>query len=246
MNCQNCEPLLSGYLDFELDLPTSLQVEQHLQECESCRAAFERQQQLQRRIEAAEPAYQLPDSVRARVTRKLRGGPLNRGIARRAALAFALLFVLATVGLALQHNFSATEQDQTADRLLSAHLRSLLPDHLVDVRSTDLHTVKPWFDGRISFSPPVPNLDQQGYMLVGGRLDYVGPKEAAVIVYRYREHIINLFIYAGDGTTLIGARHIQRAGYNCATWQQNGFLCSAMTDASKEALDKFIELQTAS
>ena len=246
MNCQNCEPLLSGYLDFELDLPTSLQVEQHLQECESCRAAFERQQQLQRRIEAAEPAYPLPDSVRARVTRKLRGGPLNPGIARRAALAFALLFVLATVGLALQHNFSATEQDQTADRLLSAHLRSLLPDHLVDVRSTDLHTVKPWFDGRISFSPPVPNLDQQGYMLVGGRLDYVGPKEAAVIVYRYREHIINLFIYAGDGTTLIGARHIQRAGYNCATWQQNGFLCSAMTDASKEALDKFIELQTAS
>jgi anti-sigma factor RsiW len=150
------------------------------------------------------------------------------------------------VGLALQHNFSATEQDQTADRLLSAHLRSLLPDHLVDVRSTDLHTVKPWFDGRISFSPPVLNLDQQGYMLVGGRLDFVGSKEAAVIVYRYRDHIINLFIYAANGTTLSGVRHIERAGYNCATWQQQGFLCSAMTDASKEALDKFIELQTAS
>ena len=176
MNCQNCEPLLSGYIDFELDLPTSLQVAQHLQECESCRAAFERQQQLQQRIEAAEPAYRLPDSVRARLTRKLRAGPLNPGIDRRAALAFALLFVLATVGLALQHNLTLTDQDQTADRLLSAHLRSLLPDHLVDVHSTDLHTVKPWFDGRISFSPPVLNLDQNGYVLVGGRLDYVGPK----------------------------------------------------------------------
>ncbi|MBV8587518.1 MAG: anti-sigma factor [Verrucomicrobia bacterium] len=245
MNCENCEPLLSGYLDYELDLPTSLQVEQHLQECESCRAAFERQQQLQQRIEAAAPAYQLPDVVRARVTRKLRAGPLNPGIARRAALAFALLFVLATVGLALQHNFNVTEQDQTADRLLSAHLRSLLPDHLVDVQSTDLHTVKPWFDGRISFSPQVLNLDHDGYVLVGGRLDYVGPKEAAVIVYRYRDHIINLFIYAPDASPMTGVRHIERAGYNCATWQQNGFLCSAMTDASREALDKFIQLQTA-
>jgi anti-sigma factor RsiW len=245
MNCENCEPLLGGYLDFELDLQTSLEVEQHLEECPSCRATFERQQQLQQRIEAAAPAYQLPDPVRARITRKLRAGPLNPGIARRGALAFALLFVLASVGLALQHNLTATEQNQTVDRLLSAHLRSLLPDHLVDVRSTDLHTVKPWFDGRISFSPPVLNLDRDGYILVGGRLDYLGPKEAAVIVYRYREHIINLFVYAADAAPLTGVRHIERAGYNCATWQQNGFLCSAMTDASREALDKFIQLQTA-
>src|SRR5262245_50993771 len=140
MNCENCEPLLDGYLDFELDLPTSLEVERHLEECENCGAAFKRKQQLQQRIEAAAPAYQLPDSVRARVTRQLRAGPLNPGIARRAALAFALLFVVASVGLALQHNLTATEQSQTVDRLLSAHLRSLLPDHLVEVQSTDLHT----------------------------------------------------------------------------------------------------------
>jgi anti-sigma factor RsiW len=120
---------------------------------------------------------------------------------------------------------------------ISAHLRSLQADHLTDVLSTDQHTVKPWFNGKLDFAPPVVDLAPQGFPLVGGRLDHVGGHEAAALVFRRRAHVINLFIWPGDAPAVPRAE--VRQGYNLVTWSEKGLTMWAVSDVGAADLGQF-------
>jgi anti-sigma factor RsiW len=157
----------------------------------------------------------------------LRGFAL--GTALSAAAAASVLFVVVR-----------SDQDQRIlGDAVSAHLRSLQPEHLTDVLSTDQHTVKPWFNGKLGVAPPVADLTAQGFILLGGRLDYIDGKAVAAIVYRRRVHIINLFVAQGAGLKRSAARHETVQGFNIRRWNEQGLRFIAISDVSADELQDF-------
>jgi len=122
-------------------------------------------------------------------------------------------------------------------------MRSLLPDHLIDVVSTDQHTVKPWFAGKLSFSPPVYDLSSQGFKLIGGRLDYLGNQEIAAVVFQHGHHYINLFVWPKSESTYPADTLVQKEGFNIIGWEANGLTMCAITDAAPDTLKTFVDLQ---
>jgi anti-sigma factor RsiW len=148
-----------------------------------------------------------------------------------------LVAVLATTLIGTARN-----DDEFEQQLVSAHVRSLMPNHLMDVVSTDRHTVKPWFTGKLDFSPPVVDLAGEGFPLVGGRLDYLQDRAVAVLVYQRRGHVINVFVMpARDdrGTALASA---MRHGYQVAEWQKAGMRLWAVSDLGRDELDQFAQM----
>jgi anti-sigma factor RsiW len=140
-----------------------------------------------------------------------------------------------TLGLYLQQPSRGEQLDQ---ELVASHVRSLMPDHLADVASTDLHTVKPWFAGKLDFSPPVVDLAPQGYALIGGRLDYLNQRPVAAMVYRHRKHILNLYVWpAAAGDAAPRASSLQ--GDQLLRWRQDGMQYSAVSDMNAEDLGEF-------
>ncbi|GLS77554.1 hypothetical protein GCM10007904_28910 [Oharaeibacter diazotrophicus] len=124
------------------------------------------------------------------------------------------------------------------DDLVAAHVRSLQVDHLTDVPTSDRHTVKPWFAGKVAFSPPVVDLADRGFPLVGGRVDYVGHRTVAAIVYRRHGHVINLFVWPADAPAA-GDAAFREEGYNVVRWEQGGLVHYAVGDVDPAELDAF-------
>jgi anti-sigma factor RsiW len=120
------------------------------------------------------------------------------------------------------------------------HVRALQADHLMDVASTDQHTVKPWFAGRLDFSPPVVDLASAGFPLVGGRLERLGGHTAAALVFRRRQHVINLFIWPSDATTPAGHPR-QREGYHLTAWTAGDLSFLAVSEIPSEELAQFAD-----
>ncbi len=133
-------------------------------------------------------------------------------------------------------------QDLVLDELVSSHIRSLMVEHLVDVVSSDQHTVKPWFSGKVDFSPPVKDLSADGFPLVGGRVDYVGGRPVAVIVYKRRLHIINVFIWPSANESGEGSRYLVRQGYRLRRWTHGGLTFWAVSDVNDADLDTLAQL----
>jgi anti-sigma factor RsiW len=149
------------------------------------------------------------------------------GVLSAAAAASFMFFVM------------SSDPDQLDTELVSAHLRSLQSGHLIDVKSSDQDTVKPWFNSRLEVSPPVVDLAADGFTLVGGRVDYIGARPVATLVYQRQAHIVNVFIAEGSGSDRKGRMEPQLQGFNIWRGSWSGFACSAVSDISAAELEEF-------
>lgn len=253
MPCEEMGLLLQASLDGELDAAHAAQVERHLAGCADCRGELERLQKLRAALRRHATRHRLPDSVRADLLARLPDeAPLRparrRPIAgRRGAL--AALAAAVVVGIALDRTLLAVlpaGRQRDLDSLLGAHIRALQPGHTIDVVSADGHTVKPWFDGRIEYSPPVKDLGEHGFALIGGRLDYAAGRTVAVIVYRRRQHVIDLFAWPSTAARPGEPAAAAADGYHVRRWTQDGFDLVAVSDLNEAELDEFVRLWRAS
>jgi anti-sigma factor RsiW len=246
MNCRDAEPLLHARLDNELDVAGSLTVDRHLSECRACAAQYAALQNLHEEIAAAELQYALPPilerKIAARFTsqRAWLAAIWNRPW--RSAFAFATVAVCAAVLVISVPIMRNTEQAGTIGaEILDNHLHALQPGHLFDVQSSDQHTVKPWFQGKTDFSPPVPDLTDDGFILVGGRLEVIHRQPAAAIVYRRRQHVISLYVSPLPGVDTKPAIQ-ELGGYHLLHWNQDNMSYWAVSDVAAADLHDFATL----
>ncbi len=165
-----------------------------------------------------------------------------RSTAAWRPLALAASFVLAIVlsSGTTWYVTSADRQEQFAQEVVASHVRSMLADHLTDVASSDQHTVKPWFGGRLDLSPPVVDLTTTGYPLVGGRLDYLNQRQVAALVYRHKQHIINLFVWTEKSAVPQPQPPAELQGYNVRSWRDGDMRFWAVSDLNGGELDEFV------
>lgn len=247
MNCQEMRGLVDAYIDGELDTVNTLKFEQHLAECASCRNICENYQRVHGAVRAQMPYHALPGGVEDRIRTKLRPEPHDRpkrtlaevfqggrgwGIAG-TALAMAVIGVLI-----LDTVRRSPPQQLLAQQVVSSHIRSLMANHLDDVVSSDRHTVKPWFNGKIDFAPDVRDLADKGFPLQGGRLDYLDNRSTAALIYKRREHTINLFIWP---TTQSDSKLNQMSinGFNLVNWTRSRMVYWAVSDLNAKELAEF-------
>ena len=245
MTCDDSRSFLHAYLDGELDPPRSAEFERHLEGCASCTRDLEAQESLRSSIRGAQLREPLPAGFERKIRHQLdessSPAPSPRFHAWRWLAAAAVLLLVAGVSwkFSLKNRPGAeppvTAADAAAVELVDAHIRALQPGHLTDVTSTDQHTVKPWFAGKIAFAPPVSDFAVQDFPLVGGRLDVFQGRTVAALVYGRRKHFISVFIWpdpAPDMEQYAGAMN----GYHWISWKQTGLRFCAVADTSREDL----------
>ena len=253
MSCELTQRFVPGYLDGELDLVRTIEMETHLKSCAACARELEKQQALRDALKRGSLAYAAPTSLRDRIQSSLQDSTApktpERANARhgfqiwRWAAAFAVLALFSVTAWQLLPGLREPSNNQRiAAEVFASHVRSLEANHLMDVASTDQHTVKPWFDGKLDFSPPVEDLAGDGYPLVGGRLDYLQGREVAALVYQRRKHFINVFVWPdASGSTSTPAME-SKQGYNLMRWSRGGFHFWAASDVSAPDLAEFVRL----
>jgi len=267
VSCKLTQRFVPGYLDGELDLSRTIEMETHLQVCAECARELEQQRALRVALQRGSLAFTAPEGLRARIQTSLQTDASTSAPEQtiaptqaqknvhehanwwnafqflRWASAFAVLALCTVVAWQLLPGLrSPTNEKQLAAEVLTSHVRSLEANHLMDVVSTDQHTVKPWFDGKLDFSPPVEDLASDGFPLVGGRLDYLEGRQVAALVYQRRKHFINVFVWpvaAGSGSTQILA---PQQGYNMTRWSRDGFQFWAVSDVGSADLAEFVRL----
>jgi anti-sigma factor RsiW len=248
LDCERIRPLIDAAVDGELDAINQMSFDDHLATCPDCANVHAERLAFVRRLRDGATRFAPPESLRERLlaelprpieTKPVRAHHpwrlwLSGGAWGASALALA-------VSVALFLSFPS-QQDALMHELVAAHVRSLMPEHLTDVPSSDRHTVKPWFNGKVGLSPAVPNLADQGFPLVGGRLDYVDDRTAAALVYRRNQHIINLFVWAAPGALAQPPSITERNGYHLLTWTGDGLRYAAVSDVAATDLKEFQHL----
>jgi anti-sigma factor (TIGR02949 family) len=253
MNCERTRALLGAHLDGELDAVNDRELQLHLRECPRCLAAADQQQTLSRMVRQAAPYQRAPTGLDARIRASLRSHALPEGQAQRlkppprraswfwqwtsAAATLAAVVVAVWIGAAVTARRAAGEF--LAEELVSAHVRSLQGAHLTDVQSSDQHTVKPWFDGKVDFAPPVRDLAAEGFPLLGGRLDYLAGHPAAALVFQRNKHFINVFVWPAASGPAPSAPVLERRGYNLVSWRQGDLTFCAVSDLKRPELESF-------
>jgi anti-sigma factor RsiW len=234
--CVDKELLLGGLIDNELDAANVAMVEAHVARCEACREELDRLQALSNLVRGDGVRHKVPETL----TRRIAGMPElspraanDNRLVRWLGPGFvgALAASLAMVTLLPPGSQSVVDQE-----LVSSHVRSLQPGHLTDVQTTNQHIVKPWFNGRIDFSPPVPELAEAGFPLAGGRLDSINGKTVAAIVYHRRLHTVNLFVWPAKDAS---ERSFVKDGFAVREWSDGGLRFAAVSDISLQDLSAF-------
>jgi anti-sigma factor RsiW len=247
--CPDKSRLLHAYFDGELDAASSVEFEEHLKTCPACAAELRAHQALRQSLRAADLYDRAPESLRNRIAATPPGKaypaplPIRRRFALKWLAVAAAIAIAAFLGARFFSNIGERQQrNLLAQEIVASHIRSLQPGHLFDVESTDQHTVKPWFDGRLDFSPPVKDLTDQGFPLVGGRLDYLDHHNVAALVYQRRRHFINVFVWPAESkpANLPDRRTID--GYNMISWWHDGMAFGAVSDVSLADLREFAHL----
>jgi anti-sigma factor RsiW len=247
MSCVENRTLLHALLDGELDARHARGVEAHLEDCTTCSGQIHALRAMQEAIASAALRFDAPMNLRRRIEKALRQ-PGRRSADHGAASRRAVLrgFVMGTaLSTAMAASLVVTvirsdEQERVLGDVVSAHVRSLQGDHLTDVQTSDQHTVKPWFNGKLDLAPPVVDLTAQGFTLIGGRLDYLDARPAASIVYRRRKHVINLFVAPAADSRAQAAKLETSQGYNICRWSAQGLEFFAVSDINADELREFV------
>jgi anti-sigma factor RsiW len=242
MRCDEALPRLGAYVDDELVEPERGQLRDHLADCPQCAPEAAALERLRQGIRQAAPIYRASEALRSHIRFALRQEAAATARTARSApgwLAYAASLLLA-VALGSGGTLLITaerQEDAVANELIDSHLRSLLGSHLTDVASSDQHTVKPWFAGRSDVSPPVVDLVKEGFPLVGGRLDLIDGNPVPALVYRRRDHVINVFVLPASHGDL--ATTLTRHGYSLHHWREGDLGLWAVSDAAPSELTEF-------
>ncbi len=239
---------LQAYFDGELDATAAAEVERHSETCAQCQAELDSFSATQKSVRENLTYHRADPGLRRRVLAALPAGTRERpqlssffarvGEFWRGAIGGALATGLAA-SLALFTMLPSVTDPLTID-IANAHVRSLMSDHLIDVASSDHHTVKPWFATHADVSPPVKDLGSRGFALVGGRTDYVDGHRASVVVYRHGAHVINVFAWAAQGAN--SAKTVSRSGYRLVFWRNGDLDFCAVSDAAPAEVETLVAL----
>jgi anti-sigma factor RsiW len=252
--CPEWEVMMHGFIDGELDSIHAQQFEQHLATCADCATQLERFKALKHIIGQDGVRWRVPDPVRDQILTAIL---LENQLASQEAAAtvdhtrvwsrivqfikrWSYVPSFAALAASVFLVLSVPRQDiSLQDQILASHVRSLLVNHLTDVQTSDQHTVKPWFDGKIDYSPPVVDLAAQGFPLIGGRVDYINGRVVAALIYRRHGHVINVFAWPAPPVTPTDTTH---DGYNFVKWSSGGLTFWAVSDVSATELAAFRQL----
>ena len=270
MDCTHVQERLHGYLDGELDAASTLAVEQHLASCATCARVLATQSTLKSALRTHASYYSAPDSLAERVRAGVAGGSGRPAKARKpawrpfripswlpvgsAAAASgqwlqlgAAVAASALVSWVAAIQYATPGEDQVmAEQVVSGHARAMVTSRLTDVVSSDQHTVKPWLSSKLDFSLPVTDLAAAGFPLVGGRVDYLGGRSVAALVYRHRDHVIELYVWPdrkGGRSAPVHARAKQ--GYNIVRWTDAGLAFWAVSDVNAADIEAFVQAYAA-
>ena len=248
MNCELTQTVLHGYLDGELDAARAADFERHLISCPDCVAALEVNENLRSSLQRAGLYERAPVALRQKLQAQLGASARPSVIPMRNPAPWRWLAIAATFLLAIFLGWrllpflrGSSGETALASAIVDAHLRSLQPGHLEDVQSTDQHTVKPWFDGKLDFAPPVHDFVNEGFPLQGGRLDVVHGRTVAVLVYARRKHLINVFVWPTtepDSEPLSGSQ----LGYHWIDFRKAGMEMCAVSDVTPDDLSELQHL----
>jgi anti-sigma factor RsiW len=254
VNCVQTRNLLHAYLDGELDLVRHLETEHHLAECKACSEEHDRLRALSTALKSDRLYFRAPPDLPNRVLASLSRTPAPDPAPSRepipwrfgllTALAASVLLVLG--GLAFLawslYRSGAPIEDRLAREVVASHIRSLQAEHLTDIPSADGHVVKPWFKGKVDYAPTVCELSEDTFPLAGGRLDYLDDRPVAALVYRRRQHVINLFLWPAARVSDAGPTSATRNGYHIVHWMSGGMSWWAVSDLNREELREFVEM----
>jgi anti-sigma factor RsiW len=252
LNCDDARVLMHGHLDGELNLADDLEVQRHIEECPRCAREYAALRAMRTRLKDDAFRFEAPAALKEKIRRALPAATISRSNgyqSRRGAwvqrsVRFAVPLAMGAV-LALiiaPRTITPAINQQLAGEVVDSHVRSLMATHLMDVASTDQHTVKPWFNGKLDFSPPVNDFVKDGFPLVGGRLDYIEGRPVAALVYQHGKHVINVFMWPTTGTATSAERIETEHGYNVEQLTVAGMNCWVVSDLNQLELDKFAGL----
>lgn len=247
MDCSHAQSLLDTYLDQELDPVRNLEIEEHLHGCATCAQNYGDRQMIRQSLKTESLYFKAPQQLEKRIQRSLRQAANAEAPARWFSGSWlkmaAPLAVAALVVLMIVPYFAGPSRDELlTQEVVASHIRSLMANHLADVPSTDQHTVKPWFNGKLDFSPPVSDLAGEGFPLIGGRLDYLNNRAVAALIYQRDKHLINVFVWPASAGQQLAPSNKTQQGYNVIRWTSSAMNFWVVSDLEPSQLAKFSEL----
>jgi anti-sigma factor RsiW len=251
MNCPEIKALSHAYADRELDLVRATEIEQHLTTCRSCSREIENIRALRSALKSSTFYYRTPMNLRNQIRQSTcaRNGtarPVLRSEARQIRwkqwLRWFMPVAASAVAILLAISVMPSADKRFTNEVVSSHVRSMMANHLTDVASSDQHTVKPWFDGKVDFAPPVTDLKEHGFPLVGGRLDYLQNRPVAAAVYQRNKHVINLFVWPSTQNRNTSKTVSVGKGYNVISWEASGMNYCTVSDLNATELQEFADL----
>ncbi len=223
MNCREARNLLNAYVDGELDSSGSVSVETHIQRCDSCLAEADNMRAVASAVRNGGLRFAAPHRLKRNVDAAVRAAnPATKRSFFRWQWAAAAALLLVVTWTVMMQRTKTSQETLLVNDIVSSHVRSMMANHITDVASSDSHTVKPWFAGKLDYSPPTLDLTDRGFRLVGGRLDYLENRPVAAVVYQRNQHFINLFVWPSTDTTIRQQDQLTRQGYNLIHWTKSG------------------------